>query len=46
MYLLPVQGYIVARTARMCATKMIGDKEINQLLAEQEINTRAAAFGI
>jgi hypothetical protein len=39
-----VQGYIVARTARMCATKMIGDKEINQLLAEQEINTRAAAL--
>jgi hypothetical protein len=40
----PVQTYIVARAARMCAVKMIGDQEINKLLAEQEINTRAAAL--
>lgn len=40
----PVQMYIVARAARMCATKMIGDQEINKLLAEQEVQTRAAAM--
>ena len=40
----PIQAYIVARAARMCATKLIGDQEINKLLAEQEIYTRAAAL--
>jgi hypothetical protein len=39
----PIQAYITARAARMCATKMVGDQEINKLLAEQEIMTRAAA---
>lgn len=39
-----LQAYITARAARMCATKMIGDKEINALLQEQEAYTRAAAL--
>ena len=39
-----IQTYIVARAARMCATKMIGDKEINELLKEQELYCRAAAL--
>jgi hypothetical protein len=39
-----IQTYIVARAARMCATKLIGDQEINKLLAEQEVYTRAAAI--
>jgi len=40
----PVQQYITARSARMCATKMIGDRELNALLAEQEAQTRANAL--
>lgn len=40
----PIQAYIVARAARMCATKLIGDQEINKLLAEQEMYTRAGAL--
>lgn len=39
-----LQAYITARAARMCATKMIGDREINALLQEQELMTRAAAM--
>ena len=39
-----IQAYITARSARMCATKLIGDQEINKLLAEQEILTRAGAL--
>jgi hypothetical protein len=39
-----IQAYIVARAARMCATKMVGDQEINKLLAEQELQTRAFAL--
>jgi len=39
-----IQAYIIARAARMCATKMIGDQEINKLLAEQELQTRAYAL--
>ena len=39
-----VQNYIVARAARLSATKMIGDKEITTLLAEQEIQTKASAL--
>ena len=39
-----VQQYITARAARMCATKMIGDREINALLQEQEQLTRAMAM--
>jgi hypothetical protein len=39
-----VQAYITARAARMCATKMVGDKELNALLQEQELQTRAAAI--
>ena len=40
----PIQMYITARAARMSATKLIGDQEINKLLAEQEVQTRAAAM--
>jgi len=36
------QSYITARAARLCATKMVGDRELNQLLAEQEGLTKAA----
>jgi hypothetical protein len=39
-----VQAYITARAARMCATKMVGDRELNGLLQEQELQTRAAAI--
>lgn len=39
-----VQNYIIARASRLSATKMIGDREINSLLAEQEIQTRSAAL--
>ena len=39
-----VQVYITARAARMCATKMVGDRELNGLLQEQELQTRAAAI--
>jgi hypothetical protein len=39
-----IQIYIVARAAKMCATKMIGDRELYQLLGEQEVQTRAAAL--
>jgi hypothetical protein len=39
-----IQTYITARAARMCATKMIGDRELNALLQEQEFNTRASAL--
>ena len=39
-----IQAFITARAARMCATKMIGDRELNALLQEQEFNTRAAAI--
>jgi hypothetical protein len=38
-----IQAYIVARAARIAATKLVGDKEINALLKEQEIWTRASA---
>jgi hypothetical protein len=38
-----IQQYITARAAKMCATKMIGDREVYQLLTEQEGYTRAAA---
>ena len=42
-YLPPaLQEYITAKAARMCATKMVGDSDLNQLLAEQEGSTRAA----
>ena len=39
-----IQAYITARAARICTTKMIGDRELNALLQEQEFNTRAAAI--
>ena len=39
-----IQAYITARAARMCATKMVGDRELNGLLQEQELQTRAAAL--
>ncbi len=39
-----IQVYITARAARMCATKMVGDAQLNQLLQEQEMQTRAAAI--
>ena len=39
-----IQAYITAKAARMCATKMVGDRELNALLQEQELMTRAAAL--
>ena len=36
------QQYIIARTAKLCAVKMVGDTEIYQLLTENENNTRVA----
>jgi len=39
-----IQAYITARAARMCAIKMVGDKELNALLQEQEVMTRATAI--
>ena len=39
-----IQAYITAKAARMCATKMVGDPQLNQLLQEQEATTRAAAI--
>ena len=39
-----IQAYITAKAARMCATKMVGDRELNALLQEQEASTRAAAI--
>ena len=39
-----IQAYVAARAARMAAIKLVGDKELNSLLQEQEIMTRAAAI--
>ena len=39
-----IQEYVTAKAARMCATKMVGDAQLNQLLQEQEATTRAAAI--
>ena len=39
-----IQAYITARSARMCAVKMIGDAALNQMLMEQEQLTRAYAL--
>ena len=39
-----IQNYITARTAVMCAIKMVGDQQLVQLLQQQEINTRASAL--
>ena len=39
-----IQTYVTAKAARMCATKMVGDAQLNQLLQEQEATTRAAAI--
>ena len=41
---IAVQNYITARACVMSALKMVGDKELMQLLQQQEINTRAAAL--
>ena len=41
---IAVQNYITARACVMSALKMVGDKELTQLLNQQEINTRAAAL--
>jgi len=38
------QQYITARAARMCCVKMVGDRELQALLQEQEMMTRAAAL--
>jgi len=38
------QAYITARAARMCCVKMVGDRELQALLQEQEIMTRSAAI--
>jgi|TARA_X000001388_G_scaffold51470_1_gene37309 hypothetical protein len=44
-YLPPgIQQYITAKAARMCAVKMVGDRELNVLLKEQEDSTRAAVL--
>jgi len=44
-YLPPgIQAYVTAKAARMCATKMVGDAQLNQLLQEQEATTRAAVL--
>ena len=44
-YLPPgIQAYITAKAARMCAVKMVGDVQLNQLLQEQEATTRAAVI--
>ena len=44
-YLPPgMQAYITAKAARMAATKMVGDAQLNQLLQEQEATTRAAVI--
>ena len=39
-----IQLYITARAARLAATKMVGDGDLNKLLSEQEGQTRAAAI--
>ena len=39
-----IQAHITARAARMCAVKMVGDRELQALLQEQEMMTRAAAI--
>jgi hypothetical protein len=39
-----IQAYITARAARLGCTKLVGDQELNKLLAEQEVQTRAAAM--
>ncbi len=39
----PVQALITAKAARMVAIKLVGDPQINQLLAEQEALARATA---
>ena len=39
-----IQAYITARAARMCSVKMVGDRELNALLQEQELLTRATAI--
>ena len=39
-----IQAYITAKAARMAATKIVGDGDLNQLLAEQEVMTKAAAI--
>jgi len=39
-----IQAYITARAARMCAVKMVGDRELQALLQEQEMMTRAGAL--
>jgi len=39
-----IQAYITARAARVVAIKLVGDKEIHTLLAEQELQTRSAAI--
>jgi len=39
-----IQAYITARAARMCCVKMVGDRELQALLQEQEMMTRAAAI--
>ena len=39
-----IQAYITARSARLCAIRMIGDQTIYALLQEEEIAARAAAL--
>ena len=39
-----IQAYVTARAATMCATKMVGDKELYTLLGAQEKLTRATAL--
>jgi len=39
-----VQAYITTKAARLCAIKMVGDKELHALLQQQELETKAAAL--
>ena len=39
-----IQAYITAKSARLCAIRMIGDPQIWQLLEQNEIATRAVAL--
>ena len=39
-----IQSYMIAKTSRLCAVRMVGDQAIYALLQENELNTKAAAL--
>tara|TARA_R100001594_G_scaffold20163_1_gene39029 strand:+ start:232 stop:864 length:633 start_codon:yes stop_codon:yes gene_type:complete len=39
-----VQAYVTARAAKLCAVRMVGDSTLYQLLAENEVLSKAAAL--